>query len=466
MSMNGLSIADLAEIVGGHLHFGSMPPLGGSWEPSGHVAVDIRDVQPGDIFWALETSDEDAGERVPEAFIRDASGVVTSDRRIEPWAGKFSIQVEDTRWALWQLARWLRQRFPGRVVAVSGSMGKTTTRHLIDCVLRDRLSGICPQQHPHHRLGLPLNMLQLDEDLDYGLFEFSSSTPGEIQAISHLCCPEIAVINCILDGRTGDIEDEQQICETELLASLPRGGWGVLNGDHPRLAELAERTEAQVLLVGRGSHCDIAPGHVRYTSGSLSFVVEGTPFCVPVSGRHHLHAVLAAYAVGRIMQMEPDRIASALEYFRMPPQRCELLNIGDVTLINDTYDCRAATLRPALELLREVERPGRRIVVCGDVAEAEQERRLYHDIGRAVVVHGGADLLVACGRHRQRLIEAAREAGMPPQRTIGCSRAEQAGALLQSLVVAGDVVLVKGVDGAVMQRVVDTMRDEPVAVPA
>jgi UDP-N-acetylmuramoyl-tripeptide--D-alanyl-D-alanine ligase len=309
-------------------------------------------------------------------------------------------------------------------------------------------------------------MLQLEEDSDYGLFEFSSSTPGEIRAISHLCCPEIAVINCILDGRTGVVEDEQQICETELLASLPREGWAVLNGDQPRLAELAERTEAQVLLVGRGSHCDIAPGHVRYTSGSLSFVVDGTHFRVPVSGRHHLQGVLAAYAVGRIMQMEPRRIASALQCFGMPPQRCEILGYRDVTLINDTYDCRAATLRPALELLRETERSGRRIVVCGDVAESENERRLYDDIGRSLVVHGGADLLVACGRNRQRLIEAAREAGMPAKQTIGCGRVDQAGAVLRGLVSPGDAVLVKGADGAVMQRVVDALLDEPVAVPA
>jgi UDP-N-acetylmuramoyl-tripeptide--D-alanyl-D-alanine ligase len=231
----------------------------------------------------------------------------------------------------------------------------------------------------------------------------------------------------------------------------------VLNGDFPQLGELAQQTESRVLLVGRKSHCDVVASDVRSQLGELSFLVDGVRFRVPVWGRHHLHSALAAYAVGRIMNLSPDEIAAGLSRFRPPPGRCEVVRQQDLSLIDDTSDSRVASMGAALELLRDFDQAKRRIVVCGDLVGRENPFDLHRRVGQAVVQTCGADWLIACGVCGGHLIDGARQAGMTPGRTIRCRRRQEVGTTIQALVRPGDVVLVKGSRNMSMERVVDSL---------
>ncbi len=333
--MNRLCIQELAEITGGRLRLGSLPPLGGEMEPVGRVAVDLRDVLPGDVFWPLETGEYDNAGRAEEAFARGAMGVLAGHRNVEPWAGKFSIGVEDTRWALWQLAAWSRRQFFGQVIAVVDDLGRTTTRRMIDTVLGVRFDGTSPGQKTNDRLGVPLSLLSLDEMHDYGIFEYSSSQAVGIYAVSHLCRPDITVINRLAAGQSAGQDNEAEFRELAILKSVSRDGWAVLNGDVPRLGDLARETESRVVLVGRKPHCDVFASDVCSQSGELSFVVDGARFRVPVEGRHHLHSALAAYTVGRIMNLSPDEIAEGLSRFRPSAGRCETVRRAETSVIGD-----------------------------------------------------------------------------------------------------------------------------------
>lgn len=455
--MNRLCIQDLARITGGRLRLGSLPPLGGDMEPIGRVVVDARDVLPGDVFWSLDNGVHDRAGRAEEAFARGAVGIVTAGQEVEPWAGKFSILVDDARWALWQLAAWSRRQFFGQVITVAGELGKTTTQRMIDAVLGVRFHGASPGQTASDHLRVLLSMLALDETHDYATFEHVSYRGKEDHGLSHLCCPDIAVINRLAVEQLTGSDNEEVTHELGILESVSNDGRVVLNGDVPRLNELAKETKSRVLLVGRGSHCDVIASDVRSQSGELSFVVDGTRFRVNVWGRHHLHSALSAYAVGRIMNLSPDEIAAGLSRFRPLPGRCEVVQRSDLSVIDDTCDCRASSMSAALELLRDFDRAKRRIVVCGDLAGGDDAFDQHRRIGQAIVQTCGADLLVASGECGRYLIGGARDSGMPPGRTVWCRRVEEVRTAVRAMVRPGDVVLVKGSRNVSMEYVVDSL---------
>ena len=141
-----LTIGELHELLGGTLRMGAMPPCDGDATLVGRVAIDSRTIEPGDVFWGLRGPQFDGANFAEEAFVRGASGVVVSGRRVEPWAGRWSLEVNDSFEALWQLAAWSRRQFTASLVAVTGSVGKTTTRRMIDCVLGSRLAGTTSPQ--------------------------------------------------------------------------------------------------------------------------------------------------------------------------------------------------------------------------------------------------------------------------------------------------------------------------------
>jgi len=451
-------IRDLTETIGGRVQFGSLPPLGGDFEPVGRFVCDVREIQPGDVWWALETSEHDSASRAEEAYLRGALGVVVQGRHVEPWAGKFSVLVEDVRWALWQLAGAARRRFRGSLIAVGGSLGKSTTRQLIDAVLRTRYSGLAISSELDTRLSVPLMLALLDATHDYGIVAYTSRRKGEIQAISHLCCPDVAVINCLTIERPTDVAETADQREAELLREVPSSGFVVLNGDDPHLRRLVAETGARGILVGRSSHCHPIAEKVSFASGRLSFLVEGMPISVPLWGRHHLHAALAAYAVGRILELTPVEIAQALSSCRALPGRCRLHRHPDLTVIDDTRDSSEASTLAALEALREAETSGRRVVICGEPEGAEassQDER----IGQALVAMCGVDLLITCGAAGRRLVAAAQRAGLSPKRTVWCQSVETLPEVAGSLIRRQDVVLVKGQTGDTVPQLMRGMQD-------
>jgi len=168
----------------------------------GHVATDSRQVEPGDVFWALSGTHRDGVEFAGEAFARGAAGAVVH-RPVEAPADRWIVQVPDTLEALWRWAGWKRRRFPGHVIAVTGSVGKTTTRQMIHAVLASRLKGTVSPRNYNNHVGLPLSMLQIEPDQDYAVLELGASGPGEIARLAGLCSPTIGVITQAGDAHLG-----------------------------------------------------------------------------------------------------------------------------------------------------------------------------------------------------------------------------------------------------------------------
>ncbi len=456
------TVADLLRVIGGTL---TTPPGSTSdplAAPLGRIVTDSRAVGVGDVFWALTGSKHDGADFADEAFHRGASGVVAA-RPVETPEPGWSVLVPDTLHALQEWAAAYRQSFPGTVIAVTGSVGKTTTRQMIHTVLRSRLAGTASQRNYNNHIGVPLSILQIGPTDEYAVLEMAASGPGEIAELAALSRPNIGVITNIADAHLGGFGSQRAIAKakTELLAALPLDGHAIL-GDDPWLRRMARKSRAPITWVGPGNLCDLSASNVQCGRGELRFRIDGVDFCVPVWGRHHLTSALMAVAVGRILGVELPEVAAALEQFASLPMRCEVIETRGATVINDAYNASPTAMRAALELLRDFDAPGRRIIVCGDMAELGDESiRLHRQLGVEIVSLCGADLLIACGQYARDVVAGARAAGMPATRAIPCRTPEETLPFLGQVILPGDVVLVKGSRVMAMERLVEAMQRYP-----
>ncbi len=437
----------------------------------GQVVTDSRQVEPGDVFWALRGPTRDGASFVNEAFRRGAVAVVV-DKSVELPEGHWAVRVEDTAKALRQWARWTRRRFTGTLIAVTGSVGKTTTRQMIHTLLGKRLTGTASPRNYNNHVGVPLSLLALQPHHDYAVLELGANRKGEIGSLAALCAPKVGVITQVGDAHLGGFGSRQGIADAkaELLEALPPHGRAVL-GDDPWLRHVAPRCRTEITWVGEDAQCDVRASEVQSGNGTLSFRVAvagshgeepSAVFRVPVWGRHHLTSALAAIAVGRMLGLDLAEMADVLAEYRSVPMRCEVCEIRGTVIIDDTYNSSPTAMRAALELVRDFENTGRRIVVSGDMGELGAASAAMHwQLGQQAVAVGRADLLIACGRFARHVVSGARSAGLPQSRTICCEDIEQAMPYLHRAIAPGDVVLVKGSRAMAMERAVEALRQYP-----
>ncbi len=349
----------------------------------GRMVADSRKVESGDVFWALSGPNYDGAYFIHEALRRGAQGVVASQNETVPADG-WILNVDDTQRALEQWARWKRRRFTGIVIGVTGSVGKTTARQMIHTVLQGRLKGTASPRNYHHPWAVPLSMLTIEPQHDYAVLELGASRAGEIAMLAELCAPKVGVITQLADAHLGGFGNRQGVAEAkaELLAALPASGHAVL-ADDSWLRTMSLRCAAPITWIGSGPQCDLRAVNVECRQGRLEFhvacgegaapatgghhvpmvVVGGSKqpgggkqpvrFSIPVWGRHHINAALAAVAVGRMLGFDLEEIAAALANYQAVPMRCEVSEICGVTIINDTYQSDPAAMRAALELLHD-----------------------------------------------------------------------------------------------------------------
>jgi UDP-N-acetylmuramoyl-tripeptide--D-alanyl-D-alanine ligase len=322
-------------------------------------------------------------------------------------------------------------------------------------------------------------MLTIEPQHDYAVLELGASRAGEIAVLAELCAPKVGVITQIGDAHLGGFGNRQGVAEAkaELLSALPSSGHAVL-ADDSWLRGLSSRCAAPITWIGTGPQCDLRAVDIECPPGRLEFHVacgEGAEaaagsrltkrpvrFSIPVWGRHHISAALASVAVGRMLGFDLEIIAAALANYQAVPMRCEVTEIRGATIINDTYNSNPTAMRAALELLREFDAAGRRIVICGDMAELGPQSIARHwQLGKDIVQIGGAELLIACGRFARHITAGARSTGLDRARAVPCDTIEDAMPYVGQAVLPGDIVLVKGSRVMAMERIVEALKQYP-----
>jgi UDP-N-acetylmuramoyl-tripeptide--D-alanyl-D-alanine ligase len=430
--------------------------------PVAGVSIDSRTLQVGEAFFAIVGHRLDGHAFLADAAARGAACVVVHALPDEPPANVPLVLVEDTTRALGRLAGWHRSRFEVPVVAITGSIGKTTAKELTAAVLATRWHVLKPASSFNNQWGLPLTLLRLSSEHGAAVVELGTNQAGEIAALAAIARPTIGVVTMVAAVHTeflGSIEGVREE-KAALVRALSPAGVAVLNADDPRVASMAREAKGRVVTFGRAAGATVrVVGEPADTEAGLAFTLEAggrrQPVEVAFSGRHNVGNALAAAAVGVALDLSLEEVARGLAAARPVGGRGVWKRAGDVTILDDTYNASPVSVRAALDTLA-ARRAGRRaVVVLGDMLElGPLSDEAHREIGRAVAALP-ADEFVGHGRAAALAVEAARAAGLAEAHHAPTF--EDTVAHLLKRLSPGDVVLVKGSRGMRMERVVDAL---------
>jgi UDP-N-acetylmuramoyl-tripeptide--D-alanyl-D-alanine ligase len=431
--------------------------------PFSGFSTDSRQIVGGAAFLALRGPRFDGHEFVAAALQRGASAAIVSQDLPLPGAGAW-IRVGDGVRALGELAAAWRRQLGVRVVGVTGSNGKTTTKEMLASVLGASGAKVAKSLGTENNLiGLPQTLLRLAGDEDFAVLEMGMNHPGEIWRLAEIARPDVGVITNVgpahLEG-LGSLANVAAAKE-ELALALRPGATLVVNAADPRLLAIADRFVGRKILAG-GEGAVRARSVTALPQGQrVEMEVEGVGVTVvlPVRGAHNVQNALLAAAAARAFGSDRESIAAGLAAFRPPPMRLEVVVVrSGARILNDAYNANPASMEAALAVLAA--EPGRRkIAVLGEMLELGGEEARYHRELGASAARLGVDRLVAVGRPAGEIVDGALEAGLTTDRAIRCGSAEGAAEWLETTIGAGDVVLIKGSRGARLEAIVEALRD-------
>ena len=346
------------------------------------VCIDSRKMEDNSLFIAIRGDTFDGHNFLKEAAAGGAMAMLVSTPPAEPVPGVAVIQVPDTRIALGKLAKFVRQQFRAKVIAVAGSNGKTSTKHLIHAALRPKLHGSISPKSFNNDIGVPLTILPADPTQDYLVLEMGTNHHGEIKPLSDMAQPDIAVItNCGAEHLEG-LKDLMGVRRenAQIISGLNPKGLLIVNGDDPELLAAIRDWPGRKLTFGFKESNDIFATDVKCTAAGTEFSMNKRPqrVFVPMLGRHSASNALAAIAVARSMRLPEEAVIESLAKSDGPEMRLQLQTAGNITILNDAYNANPNSMRAAIETLVGLETNGRRIAVLGDMRELGTGSERYH----------------------------------------------------------------------------------------
>jgi UDP-N-acetylmuramoyl-tripeptide--D-alanyl-D-alanine ligase len=427
---------------------------GGSDHRYSAVSTDTRTLTPGSLFVALCGDRFDGHDFLAQA--RDAGAVAAIVRTgTPPVAGLVFHEVADTLRAYGLLARARRRTLPGPVIVVTGTNGKTSTKEMVAAVLRTRYRTHATRANLNNLVGVPQTILEADPDVEALVVEAGANLPGEIARYREITEPSLAIVANAVAGHLEGFGSLQAVMDEKL--SLTREVPLVLVGLEPvGLAQGARALGAgMVLTVGLRS-ADLSPETVTLgPDGHPSVTVDGRTFVLPLLGLHQAANALFAWGVARLLGLDLDAAARALEQVRIPGGRGELLRVGGLTIINDSYNANPQSFRAVIEVARQLRGTRRLVFVAGTMLElGADQARWHHDIAERLVALG-PDLLAAVGEFVPALAPWAAALG---DRLLTAADVPTLGPLLAERLRGDELVVLKASRGVALERILPALR--------
>jgi UDP-N-acetylmuramoyl-tripeptide--D-alanyl-D-alanine ligase len=457
-----ITAEEIARAAGGSLIRGS----GGIAFSS--LGTDSRQILPGQIFWALKGERFDGHDFAAEALTKGAAGVaVAQDRKgvLPPSAVGAVIAVPDTLRALGDLAGWWRHQHRARVAAVTGSVGKSTTKEMAAGILGLSRKTLRNRGNQNNLVGLPLTLLQLEGDHGAAVLEMGMNRPGEIARLTEIADPDVGLITNVarvhLEG-LGDIQGVAR-AKVELVEKISQSARMILNGDDELLMKTAAGFGRRAVTFGTGWANDLRARNIRNLGREgLSFHLDhegGTlPVRLRVPGTQHVFNALGAAAIAFSLEASPEQVTEGLEAFRGIPGRFTLSSLpGGMTLVDDTYNSNPFALRAAMESLRGL-KSGGVIVGLGEMMELGGETDSAHLEAGEMVAELSPEYFVAMGEHAGRMIEGALRKGFPKEKTRTAESHEEMAHVLRKVAREGDLIFLKGSRGVGLEKVGEILK--------
>lgn len=416
---------------------------------------DSRDIRPGDLFIAFSGEHFDGHSFVSKAREAGAAAALVN----HPVEDELpQLVVEDTLRAYGDIAREYRLAAGVPVIAITGSVGKTTTKEMISCVLSGKYQVSKTQGNHNNNLGLPITIMEMAADTQIAVLELGMNHFGEMSYLTSIAQPNVVVITNIGTMHIEHLGTREGILKAklEIMEGIRDDGVAVFNGDEPLLWNLREGKHRRVYFGIENDQCDVVAEDIRQMDGGMYFTVRGLgqrfQVYVPQEGHHSVYNALAAVTVGLLQQVSPDTIQYQLGLFHNTGMRQRIFEQNGFTIIEDCYNAGPESMEAALHVLKERQCTGRRIAVLGDMLELGSRAMAEHyRVGRLAAV--ASDLVLAYGNHSVRIITGAVTGGMNTKCAKHYEDQDQMAEDLHRLARPGDVLLFKGSRGMKMEQV-------------
>jgi UDP-N-acetylmuramoyl-tripeptide--D-alanyl-D-alanine ligase len=445
---------------------------GGAATPLSTFSSDTRALRAGETFIALVGPRFDGNDFAGEAAARGARAVVVS--RAEAalaarWPDLVVILVDDTLAALQALARHVRRVSAARVVAITGSTGKTTTKDATASLLSTRFRTVRSRGNLNNEIGLPLSLLGLQAGDEVAVVELGMNRAGEISKLVAIAEPDVRVWTNVGTAHLAAFGSMDAIAaaKAEVLEGADAHTVFVANADDPRVMARAAGFPGRTMTFGIERDADVRATKVRDRGldgqeAELVTPAGSLPIALRLPGRGHLANVLAAVAVALHFGLTPGEIARGVLELSPAPHRGEVLTLANgIRVFDDCYNSSPGALAGSLEIVAATAAHGRKIAVLGEMLElGPQSEDLHRELGRRAAQAGLAALVTVGGAPARALGEAAQAAGLAPGAVVHAADSEDAAGRVRALLGAGDLVLVKGSRGIGLERVVERLKAE------
>ncbi len=467
---DAMTMTELAQICGGMLCCVGGDVAGDL--PFRSVCTDSREAAEGTLFVALGGERVDGHDYIGSALSKGNSCVLceripeTVDRQY------VAVVVEDSLRAIGELAKAYDRRINHKKVAITGSVGKTTTKEFVAAVLAEAYRVHKTEGNYNSTLGMPLSLLALQNDTQVSVLEMGMSGLGEIEYMSRIAEPDIAIITTIGTSHMEHLGSRENICRAkmEIMAGLKSEGRLLLNGDEPMLR--AYDTEGRTpVFVGIDTDCDFRADNIREQLGCTMFdvcyagkVVEDV--VIPTMGRHNIYAALFAFAVGVEMNLSDQAILCGLANYHPVGMRQNIYDVGGITVVEDCYNASPESMRASIRVLDSLcmrKGRGRMAAVLGDMYELGENSAYFHEEVGMYYAASGGQLLFTFGGEAEAIAGGALLGGMEVEtifRNGDRNRPDLTGEMLLHSLRAGDTLLVKASRGAAAERIINYLKEQ------
>ncbi len=462
-----LTLAEAAMGSGALLEAPASVSNAGALVASGY-SIDSRTVEPGELFFAVRGERFDGHDFVTAAFARGAIAAVVSRARAASLPDAALAQplliAEDPLAAMQSLATHVRRQWGRRIVAITGSAGKTTTKEAISAALDAKFNVFRSQGNLNNHFGLPLQLLRLEPEHDIAVVEMGMNHAGEIAALARIAAPDWGVITNIgtahieffAEGQAGIAR-----AKFELIAALPSNGVAFLNCDDAYAAQFGRDFPGRVVYFGSGPCADpqilstieeLDGLQIRYRAGERK-----GEFTLHMLGAHNASNAIAGIAVALEAGVDIDAAVAAVASLTAGDNRGQVIEIAGATILDDSYNSNPEALRSMIRTLASRPAAGRRILVAGEMLEMGEHGKEFHTASGRAAAEAGLDLVVAVQGNAEHLATAACAGGVS---AIFLRDADAAGQWLVQNLRAGDVILIKGSRGVHLERAIDIVRKQ------
>jgi UDP-N-acetylmuramoyl-tripeptide--D-alanyl-D-alanine ligase len=427
-------------------------------------SIDSRTIQRGELFFAVKGERMDGHDFVNQALEKGAVAAVIRHDQFARYPVKTRLMtVADTLAALQTLASAVRRLWGNPLIGVTGSTGKTTTKEAVAHLLSTRFRVLKSEGNFNNHFGLPLMLLKIEPEHDIAVIEMGMSHAGEIAALAKIAQPEIGVVTNVAPVHLEFFDSLAGIARAkyELVEALPASGTAVLNADDEYVSQFGRDFRGKVVLYGLRASADVRAENIRArgAEGSAFEVVVGScreKATLSLLGTHNIYNALAAVAVGLERGLSPSEAVAALASLAPADKRGQVVKLGNITIVNDCYNCNPKALEAMVDALAAMPAK-RRIVVAGEMLELGPAGDDLHRQAGQFIAEKKIDVLLGVQGQTRLMVEAASRAGM---RAEFVATPEEAGAWLARETRDGDVVLMKASRGVKLERALEKWQSQ------